>query len=36
MSYNNFKATVWSKYIQLELERKAILADWCNKKFEGK
>lgn len=35
MSYNNFKATVWSKYIQLELERKAILADWCNKKFEG-
>lgn len=35
MSYNNFKATVWSKYIQLELERKVILADWCNKKFEG-
>ena len=35
MSYNNFKATVWSKYIQLELERKCILADWCNKKFEG-
>lgn len=35
MSYNNFKATVWSKFIQLELERKCILADWCNKKFEG-
>lgn len=35
MSYNNFKATVWSKYIQLELERKCILADWTNRKFEG-
>jgi len=35
MSYNNFKPTVWSKFIQLELERKCILADWCNKKFEG-
>lgn len=35
MSYNNFKATVWSKYIQLELERKAILAAFCNTKFEG-
>jgi hypothetical protein len=35
MSYNNFKATVWSKYIQLELERKCILADFCNKNFEG-
>jgi len=35
MSYNNFKATVWSKYIQLELERKCILADFTNKKFEG-
>lgn len=35
MSYNNFKATVWSKYIQLELERRCIIADWTNKKFEG-
>ncbi|NLB80944.1 MAG: hypothetical protein GX800_04895 [Clostridiaceae bacterium] len=35
MAYANFKATVWSKYIQHELETKAILSDWCNKKFEG-
>ena len=35
MAYANFKATVWSKFIQAELERKCILADWCNKKFEG-
>lgn len=35
MSYQNFKATVWSKFIQLELERKCILAEWCNTKFEG-
>lgn len=35
MSYNNFKATVWSKYIQLELERRCIIADWTNRKFEG-
>lgn len=35
MSYTNFKPTVWSKYIQLELEKKTILAEWCNTKFEG-
>lgn len=35
MSYQNFKATIWSKYIQREVERKSQLADWCNKKFEG-
>lgn len=35
MAYGNFKATVWSKYIQHELRQKAIAADWCNKKFEG-
>ena len=35
MAYGNFKPTVWSKYIQHELEQKAILSEWCNKKFEG-
>lgn len=35
MSYNNFKQTFWSKYIQHELEKKAILADFTNRKFEG-
>lgn len=35
MAYENFKATVWSKYIQHELETKAVLTQWCNKKFEG-
>ena len=35
MAYGNFKATVWSKYIQHELETKCILSEWCNKKFEG-
>lgn len=35
MSYQNFKPTIWSKYIQREVERKSQLADWCNKKFEG-
>lgn len=35
MSYQNFKPTFWSKYIQAELERNCTLADWCNTKFEG-
>jgi len=35
MAYGNFKQTFWSKMIQHELEKKAILADFCNKKFKG-
>lgn len=35
MSYANFKPTIWSKFIQSELEKECTLADWCNKKFEG-
>lgn len=35
MSYANFKPTIWSKFIQHELEKKAKLTDFCNRKFEG-
>jgi len=35
LAYANFKQTFWSKYIQHELEKKAILADFCNRQFEG-
>lgn len=35
MGFANFKPTVWSKYIQRELDKKLILADFCNKKFQG-
>ena len=35
MAYEHFKRTVWSKYIQSELERKCVLVDWCNKQFQG-
>lgn len=35
MAYANFKPTIWSKYIQQTLEKKARLADFCNRKFEG-
>ena len=35
MAYGQFKQTFWSKMIQHELEKKAILADFCNRKFEG-
>lgn len=35
MAYGNFKQTFWSKHIQQELENKAILAEWCTRKFEG-
>ena len=35
MAYANFKQTFWSKKIQHELEKKAVLADWCNKEFTG-
>lgn len=35
MAYTNFKQTFWSKHIQHELEKKAILAEFCNREFEG-
>jgi hypothetical protein len=35
LAYQNFKQTFWSKHIQMELERKAILAEFCNREFEG-
>lgn len=35
MAYGNFKQTFWSKHIQHELEKKAILAEFCNKQFTG-
>lgn len=35
MAYANFKQTFWSKHYQRELENKAILAEWCNREFEG-
>lgn len=35
MAYENFKPTIWSKYIQHELEKKAILLGSCWNKFEG-
>ena len=35
MAYANFKQTFWSKHIQHELEKRAILSDWCNKEFTG-
>ena len=35
MSFANFKPTIWSKFYQHELENKAILAEWCNRQFEG-
>lgn len=35
MAYENFKPTVWSKYIMRELERKCKLVDDCWKQFEG-
>ena len=35
MAYANFKPTIWSQYIQQELHKKAILADWCWRQFEG-
>ncbi len=35
MSYANFKKTIWSKYIQTELERKCKLVEDCTTQFEG-
>lgn len=35
MAYNNFKSTIWSEYIQKELEKKCRLVEDCNTKFEG-
>ena len=35
MAYGNFKQTFWSKHIQHELEKKAILSEFCNREFQG-
>lgn len=35
MAYTNFKQTFWSKHIQHELEKKAILAEYTNREFQG-
>ncbi|PWM43011.1 MAG: hypothetical protein DBX52_00300 [Clostridiales bacterium] len=35
MSYANFKPTIWSHFIQTELEKKCKLIDDCNRQFEG-
>lgn len=35
MSYSNFKPTVWSKYIQLELPKFTVFKQDCDFKFEG-
>lgn len=35
MSYANFKPTIWSKVIQTALHEKAVLAEFCNREFEG-
>ena len=35
MAYENFKPTIWSKFIQHELEKKAVLLDHTWRKFQG-
>lgn len=35
MAYANFKPTIWSKQIQLELAKTMVFRDICNTKFQG-
>lgn len=35
MSYSNFKPTVWSKYIQMQLPKFTVFKQDCDYKFEG-
>ena len=35
MSYENFKPEVWSKKVQLELEKLMVFRDICNTQFQG-
>lgn len=35
MAFENFKQTFWSKHIERELEKKAILAEFTNQKHQG-
>jgi len=35
MAYSNFKPTIWSKYVQHELEKITVLQQLCNTKFQG-
>lgn len=35
MAYENFKPTIWSKQIQLDLEKELILVSDCNRNYQG-
>ncbi len=35
MAYSNFKATVWSRQIQMDLEKQMVFKEICNTKFQG-
>ncbi len=35
MAYENFKPTIWSKYIQHELAKATVLQEDCNTRFQG-
>lgn len=35
MAYENFKPTIWSKYIQHELEKFTVMQEDCNTQFQG-
>lgn len=35
MAYTNFKPTIWSKQIQMDLEKLMVWKDVCNTKFQG-
>lgn len=35
MSFNNFKATIWSKQIQMDMEKLMVFREICNTKFQG-
>ena len=35
MAFENFKPTIWSKYIQLETSKICVMEEDCNTKFQG-
>ncbi len=35
MAYNNFKATIWSKHVQHELDKLMVFKEICNTNFQG-
>lgn len=35
MAYENFKETIWAKSVEIELKKRSVLEEGCNKQYQG-